>query len=243
VWGWLAAFFKKAAAVEQPPAEQLTIDKDGWLHGPNVERIPSERHQKLATPGSDPEGVVWHYTTTLGGTGLPLAKRIVKMPGVGERSASWHLSIERDGKIYQSVPFRRGSWHAGGDTAKRFVRGVSGWQIAPHGVSANSWAIGVEFVNGGQVRLVKDTWRIWPFEEKSAGVPAEQVRKSDDGKCWQSFTAAQETTAAALLEVLKKQYGIKGRAARWGHSQIDPGRKEDPGPIWLARLATLTREE
>jgi hypothetical protein len=48
--------------------------------------------------------------------------------------------------------------------------------------------------------------------------------------------AAQVTAAGRLLRAIGRSYGIVGRDLVLTHQEIDPTRRADPGPHWLAQL-------
>lgn len=48
--------------------------------------------------------------------------------------------------------------------------------------------------------------------------------------------AAQVASAERLLRTLAAAYRIEGRNQVWTHAEIDPTRRTDPGPDWLAML-------
>lgn len=114
----------------------LDIDHDGWLYGNGVERWPSVRHQKLATPHELPLGVMFHYTAVR--PGADLWKRIQGYDQEKDRAASWNILIEEDGKIYQSVSLQRGSWHC--RPVKKVRDGLKTY-------SPNSSLIGIELAS------------------------------------------------------------------------------------------------
>lgn len=119
---------------DPPPHEQgLDIDAAGWLTGPLVHRVPSVRHSRLTTPGQEPAAIVAHYTAVK--PGVPLWNRIRTYDPARDRAASWHVLIEDDGSVYQSVPFVRGSWHcARGRIDGHRVNACSvGIELAGHG--------------------------------------------------------------------------------------------------------------
>ncbi len=211
----------------------LVIDDAGWFLGPGCSIIKSARSGRLATPGEIPEGVVWHWSATAGGTAKSLAKRIVKVAPKGEKSSSWSLMIERDGTFIQSVSCKRGSFHAGAATAKRFVRRPSGlWAPEPHGtISANAWAFGIEFVCVGEVRSIGGKWTGWPFKAGAPVVPATEVVEYR-GRHYQTINDAQEKTARRIWLALRGEYAIQVANAHWGHRDLDGDRKTDPGPIF-----------
>lgn len=53
------------------------------------------------------------------------------------------------------------------------------------------------------------------------------------------FPAAQITAAMALWPALVRAYGIPRRHAMLEHSQYDPGRRRDPGPVWMRECAPV----
>lgn len=240
MWAWLLKILRTTVApspVVVAP-QGLTIDEHGYVQGPGVTQVPTARTQRLATPDGRPGGIVWHYTNTVGVCASNLAKRIANKPAAGERSASWHIAIDRDGSLVQSASLLRGTWHAGGPTASLFSRSASGWLIDPAGkLSANSWAIGVEMIGGGRVKYKNSRWRIWPFADNAPAIPDEDRELDKVGRSWQRFTPAQYATAVRLANAIDMAYGIRGRAALWGHMQIDPTNREDPGPFFLPELA------
>jgi hypothetical protein len=220
---------------------QIAIDDDGWADGDGVSRIPSARSQNLRTRDASnrpaPVGVVWHWTATGPGTGWACARRIALAPAAGERAASWHTLITRTGEILCSVPFRRGSWHAGGASAARFGLKNKRWDIVKGAdASANSLMIGIELENVGEVRQLKDgRWSGWPFGEGGKNGP--MVPEADTivrgKKRYHNFPEAQETAARRLLRAIVEEYGLDEQAVSWSHLKIDPTRKSDPGPVWL----------
>lgn len=242
----------------EPPS--LSIDADGWIHDERpgdaliVERIPSPRSSALHRDCKDGriEGVMWHWTATGAGTSHGLAKRISKPVAEGERASSWHIAIARNGTIYQSVPLTRGSWHAGGATAFRFKRDVqqmilagggktgfqNRWALAgSHGIGANQLFCGVELENVGEVRHVNGEWVGWPFKKdgaKSPVVPPEQVTNLVEGRRYQAWAEPQVASATMFLRAFRRwRPDVHRSMLEWGHVDVDPSRKTDPGPAWL----------
>lgn len=183
----LGAFGLLTYLLSRRGSTQLQIDNKGWLKGFKVTRIPAHPSWYYKTLDSKtPLGIVAHYTATKAGTGVPMAKRRVKPIQAGQREASWHVTVERDGSIIQMIPFLSGAWHV--------AKGNVG------GFSTNKATIGIELVG--------------------------------DGK---SFTPAQVNSAKLVWRALVKTYGINRDLAMLHHSQFDPQRRKDPGPVWVAK--------
>jgi N-acetyl-anhydromuramyl-L-alanine amidase AmpD len=217
----------------------LAIDSAGWLVGDGVERIQTLRAgYRWRTRSQQPGGILWHWTATSHGSGRTLARRIASGSG-----SSVHLWIDADGSLIQSAPFVRGTGHAGGPSSARLVERDGVVCLDPGGAySANSYLIGVELVNVGEVRSVGGRWLGWPFgrgPERSPVVPASQVVEGVDAtgrrRTYQDFTAAQRTAAERLARACRARYGwATPQPYSWGHCVVDPSRKTDPGPMWLA---------
>lgn len=221
---------------ETEPLERVIVD--GWIDG--VIRYPTKRTQRLATQSGHVEGIVWHWTATAGGTGKGLSARAVELPKPGQHVGSWHLLIERDGTVYQSAPLTVGTWHAGGGSAKRFGSdpGRNVWAHQPAGkISANGWACGIELACVGEVRNVGGKWQGWPFGKdgkKGPIVDPSEVQECD-GRMYQGFTDKQIESAGSVLRSILT-LGVKKENCSWSHEMIDPGRKTDPGPIWMGKI-------
>lgn len=236
----------QAHAADGPPA--IEVDEEGLLHGVNVlDYVESRKRQTLAPGIEHIEGIVWHFTDTRGCGAWDLQRRI-SPNGSSGRAASWHAVIDATGSVAQSVPAKLGSWHAGGPTAALFTRSPDGiWTPLTaaqrgklRGYSANSWAFGIELENVGEVRRVAEQWLGWPFQFHTQWgapviVPDDEVEvdQAHPGRGWHRFTDAQVGTALHVAAALVARYGLRREACAWGHCQIDPQRRTDPGPLWL----------
>lgn len=217
--------------------DQVLVIERGILHGAGVEQFPSKRTNRLSVPL--PIGVTWHWTATGTGTARTIAKNWQTLPDPDEHVGSAHVILPREGGILQLVTFLRGSWHAGAGSALRFRQVNGEWTpaTANHSskVSANHLFVGVEIENVGEVRKVGGVWLGWPFGNKKHGkspvVPDDQVVEHK-GKHYQAYTEAQVVAARRLLRALAGEYPIGRRGASWGHVDLDPQRKTDPGPLW-----------
>jgi hypothetical protein len=109
--------------------------------------------------------------------------------------------------------------------------------------SANSYLLGVELVCVGEVRAVGGKWLGWPFgrgPDRSPAVPPDQVATAEDAagrrRSYQNYTPAQRLAAERLVRACHARYGWAApQPYSWGHCVVDPSRKTDPGPLWLAR--------
>lgn len=215
----------------------MMIDDHGWLvaaaGNPLVARFPTVRTYPLETPA--PLGIVWHTTDGNGGPGYAesLAHRAQTFqPGV-DRPASWHVLIGKDGAIYQSAPFTVGTWHVG----KPGV--IAGRRFA----NINRATVGCELENAGRLRRLGDLAYCWPYYANPGAPPTE---RRPDPNCavpldravatsaglFDTFTPAQEASAAVVLRALVTRFGWTRDVCVYGHVDFDPENREDPGPIW-----------
>ncbi len=253
--GILAGIFRAAAEAERDvvddadpaPAEQeppdvalapITIGSDGLATGDQVERILTSRGgYQWRTKTGKPGGMLWHWTSTSHGTGRSMVKRTS-----GGSGNSVHFWIDANGTIFQQVATTKGAGHAGGKSSAK-LRELGGVIVADKAgrYSANSFLIGIELVCVGEVREVGGKWLGWPYGkdgERSPVVPADQVRAARDRggrlRHYQAFTPAQVDAAERLTRAVVARYGLTRAACAWGHVDVDPGRKSDPGPLWQA---------
>lgn len=231
----------------------LEITDDGWLTGDHVTQYPdgeSPKRGALAPGVEHIEGIAWHWTDTRGCGAMNLAKRIAT---AGGRAASWHALIDATGTAVQSVTTKHGAWHVGSDTAALFTRNASdrSWSmLSPaqrggmSGYGGNRWLFGIELENVGEVRLVGSEWLGWPFRHdyiapgdtaptRPAIVPATEVQPQNATHGHHRFTIPQVETARRITSTLARHYGLTRSACSWGHCEIDPQRRTDPGPLWL----------
>jgi N-acetyl-anhydromuramyl-L-alanine amidase AmpD len=165
------------------------------MYGPHVERIPIHPtwyYNSLSTPDKQPKAIVAHYSATAYGTAVNMAKRRSGARTAEDRAASWHVSIEGDGRIIQMAPFTKGCWHAGGKTCK---------PIPGHG-KPNLCSVGIELIGDGT-----------------------------------SFPDAQVDSACRVWKALVYYYKIDRKDAMYQHSELDPSRRKDPGPVWMKKHA------
>jgi N-acetyl-anhydromuramyl-L-alanine amidase AmpD len=237
-------------------AGPLSISEAGWLEGPGVVRIPSVRHFALTSRDAHgapaPLGVTWHWTGGICKPGYAhvLAKRIATLKE-GDREASWHVVISKQGAIYQSVSFEQGSWHCGVGTVPDPHRAGRTHRI-------NRSLVGIELENAGRLKLLGGQWRCHPYwKVDKAGhyilknglkvfdptlVVAPERAKIVEGKgVFDAFTDPQIAAAQRVLDALVRTYALDPSNCRYQHGDFEP-RKEDAGPLWRRVLADWFEE-
>lgn len=226
-----------------PPIE---MDAKGILHGEGVTYVPSERIQRLVTSDGNVDGITWHWTDTRGVGAVALAKRTVKKAA---NVGSCHLWLDAKGQIAQSAPMLVGSWHAG--YGFHFKKDANGIYKISDGYNANAYFCGVEIENIGEVRKTtykgKEVWAGWPFNFlpetlKKYGAPTicpdDEVRAhpKNPARGWHKYTQAQRDGAERIVRALRGACALKRENCAWGHIQIDPERRTDPGPDWMGSV-------
>lgn len=217
---------------------KLDIDHLGWLVGDSVIKVPTQRTSGLKSDG--PLGIVWHATTAGPGGpthGMALARRIAKLPTDLERSSSWHLLITKAGQLIQSAPFTRGTWHAGGATAHSVT--IKGKTYRP-----NQALVGVEVENAGKCITVAGEHYCEPYYVKGTKQPNPKLRidswrywaTANPAKGWDLYTDEQVEAARAFVAAFRLAYGAGTLECGYLHSELDPTRRSDPGPIWAGHL-------
>ena len=122
---------------------------------------------------------------------------------------SAHYLVHPDGKTDLIVEEEDRAWHAG----------LAKW--GPFN-DINSASIGIEIVGFGY-------WNVIPEEVGHTKQGLITVLGSD--KAWFPFPQAQMNTVATICKDLKQRWNIKDELFL-GHSDIAPGRKVDPGPLF-----------
>ncbi|MBF0445130.1 MAG: N-acetylmuramoyl-L-alanine amidase [Magnetococcales bacterium] len=163
-----------------------------------------------------PDTIIMHYTAGSSINGAVNHWRETN-------SASAHLVIGRDGDIVQVVPFDTIAWHAG----------TSQWKDRK---GLNNYSIGIEMVNVGYLTLEDGRFKDWTGRT----IADDQVfdtAKVGSHQYWQEYTKPQIQNAIDVCAVLKSALGCREILC---HSEISPGRKEDPGPAFPIDLLRST---
>lgn len=167
--------------------------------------------------------VVMHYTA---GPSLEGAIRTLTDPN---SQASAHLIISPTGKIVQLVSFDKQAWHAGKSSWKpaKGAGSITGLQ------RINRYSIGIELVNAGPLRRSeKGLFYTWWGKQI---LPEEviEVDTSEPGafgkRWWHRFPEEQIWSSQLAVQAIRRTYPIEEILA---HSDISPGRKTDPGPVY-----------
>lgn len=183
---------------------------DGWLIGDEdspVQRAPSPNHGGSIVP----EFLIVHFTSGRS------AETTVERFQESESRVSAHLVIGRNGSVTQLVPFHVEAWHAG----------VSRWADR---VGLNSYSIGIELDNAGQLKRTARGWETWYHTV----IPEEDVlpalhKNESVLSGWQTYTDVQLHTLFEIGATLVRTYGLKEVL---GHDDVAPDRKNDPGPAF-----------
>ena len=196
----------------------MKITADHWLDGAVRVNYP-------AGPAMDPRRfLVWHFTA--GAT----AMSSIDFWKSGEAGgAECHLTIDRDGTIYQIRPFNQTCDHAG----------LSDWidpNTGKRWTGLNSCSIGIEFANAGDSARADGTaFTRFPLP---AGVKLAKHRLGGPMTNWEVFPEVQLAAGVAASQAIKTRYNLDDCI---GHEdcayRVKGGvriydRKNDPGPLF-----------
>lgn len=186
--------------------------------GVPVTLIGKEPTTKISSGSNICDLIVFHYTAS---PSMQSAHNNFLNPSA---KVSWHLTIDKDGKVYQLYDFRKITWHAG----------TSSWKTKAGKVFSgiNKYGIGIEIVNAGPLTKKAGKYYDWTNRE----IPASNVYVDKKGNLWESYTKEQIATAKAIAATLSKRYKCVDIV---GHEEISPGRKQDPGPAFWETLKEI----
>jgi N-acetylmuramoyl-L-alanine amidase len=159
----------------------------------------NDRIKEYSTVDKLPKDLIIHYTAgNLNGS----------LDILSSSKASVHLVIDRDGTIYQMVPFNKAAAHAG----------YSVWNEVSAGF--NSRSIGIEIINMGYDVKNVNTNNIITVAHKHKFV--KQTK-------WEKYPKKQMEAVITVSKILFSHYKLHSVL---GHDDISAGRKQDPGPAF-----------
>lgn len=181
-------------------------------------KVTSDHYLDTATRVKYPAGptmstrrfLVFHFTA---GASAKSSIEFWRKPEA--RGAEAHVIVDRDGTIYQILPFNQRADHAG----------KSKWRDPKTGrlfENLNSCTIGIEMANGGESKTLR---------ERYSKLPPVKARHKNGGPVqeWEAYTPEQIAVAKEIAAVLTKRYNLDDVV---GHDDIAPDRKNDPGPAF-----------
>jgi len=191
--------------------------KNHLLSGSNVNKMIESPNVSGEFEEGNLDTIIIHYTAGPAEASI----NTLTNPKV---KASAHVVIDRDGSITQLVPFNKIAWHAG----KSSYDGRVGF---------NKYSIGIEIVNAGPLTKSGNVYRSWYGEAFNPSDVIEAIhRNQTTAKYWHIYTTEQITAVTELCTELIEAYSIKHI---YGHEEIAPTRKTDPGPAFpLDKLRT-----
>lgn len=202
-------------------ASAISVDNDGLLYiqGNPVQFIEN-KIDKFSPGVNTKEFIIVHYTAS---TTAKSAHNNYLDPNT---EVSWHLTIDRDGVVYQVLEFDKIAWHAG----------QSEWMFGTQKyVGMNKYSIGIEHSNAG------------PLTEKGGSycdcyghvIPNVDVFFDNAGNPWQRYSDAQLAASRVLVLELAKLWRVKDILS---HQMIAPMRKLDTGPAYQQQLDSMRQE-
>jgi N-acetylmuramoyl-L-alanine amidase len=195
----------------------LHINRSGCITGQGSTYVPSPNFGAFFED-TMPDTIVIHYTA------MDSAESAITRLCDPVYEVSAHVLISRDGYITQMVSCNRIAWHAG----------VSYWN-GRNGL--NQYALGIELDNAGLLEKKNEHFHS-TFGGKYSEDEVEEVKESDKSTYWHKYSEYQLERLISLCWRLRERYGIKEIL---GHSDVSPGRKIDPGPVFpMAKLKDET---
>jgi N-acetylmuramoyl-L-alanine amidase len=206
----------------------MKIDKHLLIASEQDEKVISDICLKTETKFKTikegyPTSIIIHFTAGSS------AKSSVEHFKNKDTKASAHLVIDKNGDIYQVVPFDTVAWHAGNS----HYNGRSNF---------NEFSIGIELDNPGELMKSGNTYKSWFGTSYSPDLVISAVHRNQTKiTYWHSYTQIQIQRCKEICELLINAYKINEIL---GHEEIAPKRKIDPGPAFpldKMRMELLTK--
>lgn len=200
----------------------MKINREGFLEQATYVATPAESGRFRSAPSL----LVMHYTAS-GGTAAGDANHFANQ---SRRGVSAHLTVGREGEIFQSVPFTNIAHHAG----------RSSWRGR---ANCNHFSIGIEVDNWGILTKREDgSYRSWTNTKVDpAHVIKAKHKNGGPETYWETFPEVQLRVLAEVTEALIATYPSLEEVV--GHDDIAPGRKQDPGPAFpMSRFQNLLED-
>lgn len=198
-----------------------------YENGSRVTYVASPHFSGTNPVNQTPRILVMHYT---GGSSAASSVNWFANPN---SKVSAHITIGRDGSLFQSVPLNRKAWHAGTSSyTKADGTSVSG---------LNSYSIGIELANAGACfQTAAGSWKnplgvrvepdnIIEAEHKNGPIWMGSAVGNMARPGWEIYPEAQLHAAHQVAAALVEHYGLQDIV---GHDDIAPVRKSDPGPLF-----------
>lgn len=184
------------------------ISPSGILSGERVIYVPSPNFGD-SFEAECPDTILLHYTA------MDTAHAAVTRLTDASLEISAHFVLGRAQDITQLVSCNRIAWHAG----------LSSWQGRER---MNRYSIGIEIDNAGLLEK-KEGYFYSYFGGRYAEAEVESRLVEGQITYWHKFKTEQVSQVIALCQAIMRRYAIKQIL---GHSDVSPGRKMDPGPVF-----------
>lgn len=199
---------------------KLSDDKTRLLAADsNTTKVSYEQAGSLGKKLANLRFLIMHYTA---GASFDSTVARFKDPAA---KVSAHFVIGRQGQLVQMVPLDRPAWHAGADSA---WKGPDGTRYE----HMNFYSLGIEIDNYGPLTKVGSRFRTWFGRDVSAEEVVEVdplLPSSSNIRYWHAFSAIQLQLAIDVARTLVTGFDLDDII---GHSDVCPGRKQDPGPAF-----------
>jgi N-acetylmuramoyl-L-alanine amidase len=192
-----------------------------------------ERSGDVGRPLEAHRLIVLHYTAMGPGAQardfmlLSPRQKQARLDAPGPVYASAHVVVDRDGTVWQIVPFDRQARHAG----------VSRWRGLE---SVNRCSLGIEIANWGWLDRYADGTFGRPETPRFSAdqVVLGPMPGTGEPKGWEPYAQPQLDAVEAVVRALLQAYPTIVDVV--GHQDVSPGRKFDPGPAFpMARFRAL----